>query len=82
MVLALAEISAILVGEAKGLFARAFVLRRLRRSKLDYLPVATSQHLGTFLPQAHHRRFLAIAFDETKLDQAHTLRSFKGDGEW
>ena len=82
MALALAEISANLVREAKGLFAWAFALSWQRRSKLDYLSVATPQHLGTFLPQAHHRRFLAIAFDEIKLDQAHTLRSLKGDGEW
>jgi hypothetical protein len=29
--------------------------------------VTNQQHLRTFLQQAHHRRFLAIAFAEIKL---------------
>jgi hypothetical protein len=48
----------------------------------DYLSVASPQQFGTFLPQAHHRRFLAIAFTETRAIQTRCHVQSLGDGEW
>src|SRR5262245_10391477 len=68
--------------ETNSLFALVLALSWRSWSKEEYLSVATSQHFGTFLPQAHHRRFLAIAFAETKPDLTRRYARVLGSGEW
>jgi hypothetical protein len=65
-VLALSDLSAILVGLEKACSSSS---RRESGVIIDIgsQTVSNRQHLPTFLQQAHHCRFLAIAFAETKL---------------
>jgi hypothetical protein len=65
-VLALFELSAILVSTEKLSF-REFRPRNPVMTAIRLFTVTNGQHHGTFLQQAHHCRFLAIAFAEIKL---------------
>jgi len=65
-VLALFELSAILVSAEKLCFLQ-FRLRNHVMTVIGLFSVTNGQHHGTFLQQAHHCRFLAIAFAEIKL---------------
>ena len=68
--------------ETNSLFDVGFSVELALMVEEEYLSVATSQHFGTFLPQAHHRRFLAIAFTETKPDRTQRYVRLLGSGEW